>query len=128
MVARGRRRRGGSGKWYFGIGALVVVLGTAVAYFALKDPGPSGGSAPTAGRVDLAWDDSWPPLPQGRPPARPIGQVRAAYAFVAKQPELAQYLPCFCGCSRSGHESVKDCFVKGRAADGQPEWNTMGFG
>jgi hypothetical protein len=47
---------------------------------------------------------------------------------VAKQPEIAKYMPCFCGCARRGHRSVADCFVTNRAADGTPKWNAMGFG
>ena len=76
---------------------------------------------------DTAWDSSWPPLPEGEALAQPMEQVRAMYAFAARHPEVLQYAPCYCGCESGGHKSVRDCFVKGRDADGKPQWDRMGF-
>lgn len=76
---------------------------------------------------DTAWDPAWPPLPSPGTPAKPLEQVRAMYAFAARRPEVLQYAPCYCGCESGGHESVRDCFVKGRTADGKPQWDGMGF-
>lgn len=97
-----------------------------------KAPAPSaqGAVAPQLSEQalkDTAWDPAWPPLPSAGMPPKPIEQVRAMYAFAARRPEVLQYAPCFCGCESGGHESVRDCFVKGRTADGKPQWDGMGF-
>jgi hypothetical protein len=44
--------------------------------------------------------------------------ITAAYRFAAEHPEILTYVPCFCGCERSGHRGNADCFVKARAANG----------
>ena len=76
---------------------------------------------------DTAWDPAWPPLSDAGTPAQPIEQVRGMYAFAARHPEILQYAPCYCGCESGGHQSVRDCFVKGRDASGKPRWDGMGF-
>lgn len=76
---------------------------------------------------DIAWDPAWPPLPDSGSPAQPIEQVRAMYAFAARRPGVLQYMPCYCGCERQGHGSVRDCFVKGKTPEGVPQWDRMGF-
>ena len=76
---------------------------------------------------DTAWDPAWPPLPSAGTPAQPLEQVRAMYAFAARRPEVLQYAPCYCGCESGGHANIRDCFVKGRDADGKPQWDGMGF-
>ena len=49
---------------------------------------------------------------------RPNDVVRQTYQFAADHPEVLMYMPCFCGCNRSGHTSNVDCFVKSRAQNG----------
>jgi hypothetical protein len=44
--------------------------------------------------------------------------VTAAYKFAAEHPEILSYVPCFCGCERSGHRGNEDCFVKARDING----------
>src|SRR6478672_2814260 len=51
-------------------------------------------------------------------PARPPDVVRAAYLFAAEHPEILGYVPCYCGCERSGHRGNDDCFVATRDANG----------
>jgi hypothetical protein len=72
---------------------------------------------------------SYPPIPfQGYAPPRPTEVVQAAYQFAAEHPEISSYVPCFCGCERSGHEGNTDCFVKSRAANGDVvEWDEHGL-
>jgi hypothetical protein len=72
---------------------------------------------------------SYPPIPfQGYAPPRPTEVVTAAYQFAAEHPEVASYVPCFCGCERAGHEGNTDCFVKSRAANGDvTEWDEHGL-
>src|SRR5262249_14570205 len=99
---------------------------------ARKESGQSAQGAPSTPSPDpalkaTAWDAAWPQLPGGGKPAQPIEQVRAMYAFAARHPEVLQYAPCYCGCERAGHKSVRDCFIKGRDANGKPQWDGMGF-
>ena len=70
-----------------------------------------------------------PPIPfQGYPPPRPPEVVAAAFHFAAEHPEVLSYMPCFCGCERSGHKGNHDCFVKSRAANGDVlEWDEHGL-
>ena len=78
--------------------------------------------------ADTAWDSSWPPLPESGEPARPIEVVRAMYASAARRPDVLQHMPCYCGCEKQGHQSNRDCFVKGKTKAGLPKWDAMGYG
>ena len=71
----------------------------------------------------------YPPLEL---PAYPLGRspevITAAYRFAAEHPEVLTYVPCFCGCERSGHKGNEDCFVKSRAANGDvSQWEPHGM-
>jgi hypothetical protein len=44
----------------------------------------------------------------------PLPVIRTAYEFAARHPEVMKYVPCFCGCERSGHKDNHDCFVSAR--------------
>jgi hypothetical protein len=70
-----------------------------------------------------------PPLPfQAYAPPRPPEVVRAAYVFAAEHPEILSYVPCFCGCERSGHKGNEDCFVARRNDAGDVvEWEPHGL-
>jgi hypothetical protein len=61
-------------------------------------------------------------LPPLQLPTYPLGRspevITAAYRFAAEHPEILSYVPCFCGCERSGHRGNEDCFVKARAENG----------
>jgi hypothetical protein len=62
---------------------------------------------------------SYPPIPfHNSQPPRPHEVVTSAYQFAAEHPEVLSYVPCFCGCERSGHGGNHDCFVKTRAENG----------
>ena len=37
--------------------------------------------------------------------------VKEAYVFAAKHPEVLQYIPCYCGCGAMGHESNLNCYI-----------------
>jgi hypothetical protein len=69
-----------------------------------------------------------PPIPfAGYAPPRPAEVVTAAYHFAAEHPEILSYIPCFCGCERSGHKGNHDCFVKSRTVNGDVlEWDEHG--
>ena len=61
-------------------------------------------------------------------PTRPPDVIRAAYKFAAEHPEILSYVPCFCGCERSGHRGNEDCFVRARDVNGDViEWDPHGM-
>jgi hypothetical protein len=70
-----------------------------------------------------------PPLPlDPMPPARPMEIVRAAYTWAAEHPEIATYVPCYCGCEHSGHRGSEDCFVSVRNDRGDvTQWEPHGM-
>jgi hypothetical protein len=75
-----------------------------------------------------AYNGPLPPFPTSPYAApRPPGVVEAVYTFAARHPEVLHYVPCFCGCQRSGHSDNDDCFIKGRDAMGRPEWEPHGM-
>ena len=75
-----------------------------------------------------AYKGELPPLPVSSfAPARPPEVVRAVYTFAARHPEVLHYVPCFCGCERSGHKDNDDCFIRSRDANGRPTWEEHGM-
>jgi hypothetical protein len=72
---------------------------------------------------------NFPPLElPGYPLGRSPEVITAAYMFAAEHPEVLTYVPCFCGCERSGHRGNEDCFVKSRAANGDvSQWEPHGM-
>jgi hypothetical protein len=117
---------------------LAVAIVGAVSYVAIGRRGTDGtqaanqpdappGATPAAAPVRevpevsrKAYPDAkTPPLPYDpMPPARPMEVVRAAYKFAAEHPDVLSYVPCYCGCERSGHQGNTDCFVTSRAENG----------
>ena len=76
-----------------------------------------------------AYTGPLPPLPRvSYPLPRSPEVVQAVYTFAARHPEVLHYVPCFCGCQRSGHTDNDDCFIKGRDTKGRPEWEPHGMG
>jgi hypothetical protein len=64
---------------------------------------------------------------EGYMPARPMDVLKDAHVFAADHPEVASYVPCYCGCGSAGHKNNADCFVKGRTPDGHvSEWEPHG--
>ena len=64
---------------------------------------------------------------QGYMPARPMDVLKDAHVFTADHPEVASYVPCYCGCGNAGHKNNADCFVKGRDPEGRvTEWEPHG--
>ena len=94
-----------------------------------QPPAPAESTAPPASaRFGPHKQAMLPPLPFGPPPVRPPEVVRAAYGFAAEHPEVLGYVPCYCGCERSGHRGNDDCFVTARAANGDvTEWEPHGM-
>jgi hypothetical protein len=55
----------------------------------------------------------------GYAPPRPMDILKDAHIFTADHPEVASYIPCYCGCGSSGHKNNADCFVGARDAQGR---------
>ncbi len=55
----------------------------------------------------------------GYAPPRPMDILKDAHIFTADHPEVASYIPCYCGCGSMGHKNNADCFVGGRDAEGR---------
>jgi len=87
-------------------------------------PGP-----PVNARFGPHTQANLPPFPfTGFPPVRPVEVVGAVYKFAAEHPEVLGYVPCYCGCERSGHRGNDDCFVARREANGDvTEWEPHGM-
>ena len=75
----------------------------------------------------VQWDARWPPLPPHKRRMGKLEHIQQAYAFAARREDVVSYLPCYCGCARQGHTSLRNCFIKSRTADGKPVWDAMGF-
>lgn len=85
-------------------GPLLLILLASAVTLAIASCGSSEGS--TAPAVPAA-------------PAEQSQQGTAArYEFIAANEDLAQHIPCYCGCGPQGHGSLRDCFL---AADGSYE-------
>jgi Protein of unknown function with PCYCGC motif len=125
--------------------ALVVAVVALGAFVALKPAKPDPGAAPSTDAAPAAAQappveprfaklgphkqERLPPLPfDPAPPARPAEVVRAAYVFAAEHPEVLSYVPCYCGCERTGHHDNEDCFVTARDAEGDvTQWEPHGM-
>ena len=75
-------------------------------------------------------DAPMPPLPfiPNMTP-RPAEVIAEAYEFAGRNPDILEFVPCFCGCETAGHRSNAHCFVQSRNADGSVEaWEPHGLG
>jgi hypothetical protein len=55
----------------------------------------------------------------GYAPPRPMEILKDAHIFAADHPEVATYIPCYCGCGNMGHKNNADCFVEARDKEGK---------
>lgn len=79
---------------------------------------------PAVNRLSIAPD--LPPLPAGADNAPlSLAEVKMAYEFAARHPEVISYIPCFCGCERGGHKSNESCFIASRKNG--ITWDTHGI-
>ena len=88
-------------------------------------PPPAGEPTPIP-----AADAPLPPLPlvSNLVPRSPQ-DIRDAYIFAAQNPDVLDYVPCYCGCGQTdGHVGNTDCFVESRAPNGAvTEWDVHGM-
>ena len=90
--------------------------------------GASASAAPSFSREDLE-GLPLPPLPYVPQTAGPADLMRQAYVFAARNPDVLDYVPCYCGCGQTdGHVGNTDCFVESRAPNGAvTEWDVHGM-
>ena len=118
--------------------------GDAATAGAAGSPAPTQPAAATPSRIIRSRPSSYRPRPKpgaphgpgfdmplielgGYTPARPMDVLRDAHMFTADHPEVASYVPCYCGCGNAGHKNNADCFVKGRDPQGRvTEWEPHG--
>jgi hypothetical protein len=112
------------------IGVAIYVIGSRPAPAAVQAPSaPAVASVPESAAQGPHPQANLPPLPfDPEPPARSPEVVRAAYKFAAEHSEVLSYVPCYCGCERSGHRGNEDCFVTQRDAKGDvTQWEPHGM-
>jgi Protein of unknown function with PCYCGC motif len=110
------------------VGVLAFRGGNAADPTAQTGPRPVA-DVPAAAKLGPHPQEILPPLTlPGYQLSRSPEVIRAAYKFAAEHPEVASYVPCFCGCDRQGHRGNEDCFVAARDANGDVvEWNEHGY-
>lgn len=144
--------RSNGGRWAL-IALAVVAVAGAGAFFLLggnrSAAGPEqAGSASSAPAPSTSADDAvapastapqftsedleglpMPPLPYVPQTAGPADLMRQAYVFAARNPDVLDYVPCYCGCGQTdGHVGNTDCFVESRAPNGAvTEWDVHGM-
>ena len=62
----------------------------------------------------------WPDFVLASPP-----EIQELYAFHVDSGGLMRYMPCFCGCSGSGHRNNRDCYIREVHADGSITFDSM---
>jgi hypothetical protein len=75
------------------------------------DSGMSAG-AMASGATDAApagADDAWAHRPAF---TRVTAATEAAYHYALYNPQVAQWMPCYCGCAAMDHRSNLDCYIK----------------
>jgi hypothetical protein len=110
--------------------ALGVALSTVALYAQQHQQAQPAGPAAKGTTRMKPHTGALPPLPRvSYQPPRAMAVVQQVYEFAARHPEVLQYVPCYCGCERRGHNGNHDCFVKSRAADGKvTEFDEHGMG
>src|SRR5262245_33280860 len=117
-------------KFASAVGLLVIVCLVAAAANGQSSPQAKPAAAGTVKVMQGAPAGPLPPLPEVTfTPVRPMPVIQQVYEFAARHPEVLQYVPCYCGCERNGHNGNHDCFVKSRATNGRiVEWDAHGLG
>jgi len=64
--------------------------------------------------------EDFPTIPSVAYPASRSVRIEELYRFAGTHPELFQYIPCYCLCSKSlHHRSLDECFVRSRGGTRQ---------
>tara|TARA_Y100000588_G_C14206282_1_gene904810 strand:- start:194 stop:835 length:642 start_codon:yes stop_codon:yes gene_type:complete len=68
-----------------------------------------------------------PFIPNGMP--RTTELINEVYEFAGRNPDILEFVPCFCGCESAGHQANAHCFVESRNSDGTVRtWENHGMG
>ena len=64
------------------------------------------------------WERPWhnhpmAPIEEMPTDVRSARKIHEAYRFAVANPEVADAVPCYCGCAGMGHASSYDCYVAG---------------
>lgn len=131
-----RRRGQRAGGWrdlggVIGLGVLVigVVLGLLIGRIRsarVHEGADASITVQIPSIADVAWNEAWPQLIFRGFPSRPLEQIRAAYAFAARRPDVLRSVPCYCGCIGT-HRSNEGCYVRNRSDTGVPRWTDHAF-
>jgi hypothetical protein len=85
--------------------------------------GTTGCSSSSSHKYEMAATSDLPMTMQQAPV-----RVQEAYQFAAANPEIAQAIPCYCGCGGMGHTSNYSCFVAEEAAGGALTYDEHALG
>jgi hypothetical protein len=113
--------------------AVVAVAAVGFTYWRSTQAEPeqttAAQAAPLPANLKAHPQEHLPPLQfPAYPTTRSREVISAAYRFAAEHPEVLSYIPCFCGCERSGHRGNEDCFVRARDVNGDViEWEDHGM-
>ena len=115
-----------SGKRYLLLGALALLAAAGAWWVARGARAPQvEPSVPRVERQEYAPVSG--PLEFPEKVRQAPAEVREAYEFAARRPDVIKYMPCFCGCWREEHRSNYDCFIDEVHADGRVDIDDMGF-
>ena len=98
---------------YFAIflSAIILAFSIVIAYFAFFSP-----SAKERQELKTLWKGS--ETGTILPASQFTGRAAEAYAVAAKDPELLDYMFCYCYCEQNyGHKSLRTCFTSEHAAN-----------
>ncbi len=98
--------------------ALLLLVPTLLPVVAAACGTPSMAQA----ALKMAPESSVPYFAEQAPP-----EVRDAYRFALANPDVLQYIPCYCGCGGSGHRSNYDCYIQEVRPDGTVSFSQHAF-
>jgi hypothetical protein len=110
-------------RWFPFAIAVLIAAGMGAVLVAWSDSGPLSGSSRRR-----APGDRYETLSPGQLPTFATGNAKAeeAYRYAAANPEVLQYIPCYCGCGNIGHRHNADCYVQERHGDDQITFTSHG--
>jgi len=105
--------------------SFIALLPPTAALLLAACSGAGGATSTGAGGQLIAKpaENVWPDIFWKSPP-----EVQEAYRYALANPQVLQYMPCFCGCVNQGHRSNKDCYIQEMRPDGSVVVEPMSFG
>ena len=109
--------------WEWAVGLGVICAGPTLIW-----AGPTADHAPRRRTPNGDWLETVSP---GSLPSFVLDksqQVEEAYRYAVDHEDILQYIPCFCGCHKIGHQHNAACYITERPADGQVTFNSHAVG